>query len=256
MTKPAALATSTGRWTWPVVTDDNVGHHPRGVGEWTPAGADDDTAHLGVATHLAGDAVGATDPVVVLGGVDGSGDAAAIVLNAAGAIVVATAPVLGAIHGSVVTLPAASLTIATNTQVNPTVVTTTENHGLANGDSVTISGSNSNPVIDGVRIVTVTGLKTFTVPVNVTTTPGTAGTVTVAPRPVPATPLADRTSLLVQARSANSVAVFVGDDTVTPATGIELLPGVALQRDYADTVELYACAAVAGQVVAILEETA
>ena len=155
--------------------------------------------------------------------------------------------------------PGGAEQIVSSTQASPTEVTTLDNHGLTNGDTIfftTSTTANAALTAAPQQVVTVTGLKTFTVPVNVTTTPGTAGTVTVAPRPVPATPLADRTSLLVQARSANSVAVFVGDDTVTPATGIELLPGVALQRDYADTVELYACAAVAGQVVATLEETA
>lgn len=89
MTKPSSLTTSDGRKSWPVVTDDNVGHYSRGVGEWTPTSADDKTAHLGVATHLAGDAVGATDPVVLLGAVDDAGDAAPVVLDAAGALPVA-----------------------------------------------------------------------------------------------------------------------------------------------------------------------
>ena len=69
MTKPASLTTSDGRKTWPLVGDDNVGRHPRGIGVWTPEGADDDTAHLGVATHLGGDRVYVADPVVLAGGV-------------------------------------------------------------------------------------------------------------------------------------------------------------------------------------------
>ena len=78
MTKPSSLTTSDGRKTWPVVGDDNVGRHVRGIGDFTPAGADDHTSHLGVATHLAGDAVTATAPVVLLGVVDAAGDVAAM----------------------------------------------------------------------------------------------------------------------------------------------------------------------------------
>ena len=65
------------------------------------------------------------------------------------------------------------LTISANTLANPTVITT-ERHHLATGDSVTISGSNSIPVIDGTHTVTVISDTTFSVPVNVTTA-GSAG---------------------------------------------------------------------------------
>ncbi len=60
-------------------------------------------------------------------------------------------------------------------QANPTVVTSAA-HGLETGDNVTISGSNSTPSLNGDHEVTVTGVNTFTVPVNVTVA-GTAGTV-------------------------------------------------------------------------------
>jgi len=66
-------------------------------------------------------------------------------------------------------------TITANSLANPTVVTATA-HGFESGDNVTIAGSNSTPTIDGARVVTVTGVNTFTVPVNVTVA-GTAGTV-------------------------------------------------------------------------------
>jgi len=68
----------------------------------------------------------------------------------------------------------ASGSITANSQANPTVVTSTA-HGLQTGDKVTITGSNSTPVIDGLRTVTVTDADHFTVPVNVTVA-GTAGT--------------------------------------------------------------------------------
>lgn len=51
---------------------------------------------------------------------------------------------------------------------NPTVVTTFRRHGLTTGDSVTLSGTNSTPSIDGTRTATVTGEFTYTVAVNVT----------------------------------------------------------------------------------------
>lgn len=62
----------------------------------------------------------------------------------------------------------------TNTLANPTVVTSTD-HGLVTGERILVSGSNSTPALVGPYIVTVTGVNTFTVPVNVTVA-GTAGT--------------------------------------------------------------------------------
>lgn len=66
-------------------------------------------------------------------------------------------------------------TIIANTLANPTVVEVTA-HQLETGDHVLIASSNSDPVIDGAQIVTVTDADHFTVPVNVTTA-GTAGTI-------------------------------------------------------------------------------
>jgi len=65
------------------------------------------------------------------------------------------------------------LTISANTLANPTVLTT-ERHHLDTGDTVTITGSNSTPTINGTHIVTVISATTFSIPVNVTTA-GTAG---------------------------------------------------------------------------------
>ena len=50
-------------------------------------------------------------------------------------------------------------------------------HGLSTGHKVVITNSNSNPSINGTQPVTVLSDTTFSVPVNVTTTAGTAGTV-------------------------------------------------------------------------------
>ncbi len=60
-------------------------------------------------------------------------------------------------------------TITSSSIANPTVITTTANHGLTTGETVTIAGHTSvTPAIDGDHVVTVTGLTTFTIPVNVT----------------------------------------------------------------------------------------
>jgi hypothetical protein len=67
-------------------------------------------------------------------------------------------------------------TITSISATNPTTVTVAA-HGLATGDQVTITGSNSTPSIDGAWTVTVTGANTFTIPVAVTVA-GTTGTVT------------------------------------------------------------------------------
>lgn len=56
---------------------------------------------------------------------------------------------------------------------NPTVVTSTA-HGLVTGDRITFYATNSTPVIDGERTVTVINPNTFSVPVNVTVL-GTSG---------------------------------------------------------------------------------
>lgn len=57
--------------------------------------------------------------------------------------------------------------VTENSIANPTVISTTA-HGLASGDSVDISGSNSTPTIDGTHVVTVIDENRFSVPVNVT----------------------------------------------------------------------------------------
>ena len=65
------------------------------------------------------------------------------------------------------------LTIASSTVANPTVITT-ERHHLDTGDTVTITGSNTTPTINGTHTVTVISPTTFSIPVNVTNA-GTAG---------------------------------------------------------------------------------
>lgn len=54
---------------------------------------------------------------------------------------------------------------------------TSVGHQLISGQTVTISGSNSNPIVDGSFLVTVLSPDTFTIPVQIAT-PGTSGTFT------------------------------------------------------------------------------
>ena len=61
---------------------------------------------------------------------------------------------------------------------NPTIVTTSTPHGLQNNRIVTISGSNSLPLVNDTYPVTVLSPTTFSIPVNVIYTEGTTGTFT------------------------------------------------------------------------------
>jgi hypothetical protein len=124
-------------------------------------------------------------------------------------VVFSTAPTVA---GSARTAPID--TISSNTVAAATVVTTTLAHGLLTGDTVTITGSNSTPSINGVRTVTVLSTTTFSIPVTVTTA-GSAGTVT------PATLVGGGLiglSAAVISPSRTSATVTVNTASVTPAT--------------------------------------
>ncbi len=69
-----------------------------------------------------------------------------------------------------------SIAITAISAANPAVVTTAVAHGFASGQTVTISGSDSTPSIDGNQVVTVIDPTHFSVLVNVTTA-GSAGAV-------------------------------------------------------------------------------
>lgn len=58
--------------------------------------------------------------------------------------------------------------------------------------------------------------------------------------------------VLVQADPANVAAVFVGDSSVTIATGIELLPHASTWIACGDPSAIFCCAGVAGQKVRVL----
>jgi hypothetical protein len=96
------------------------------------------------------------------------------VMLSAGKVTVASSGSLTGVDGG---LQGLALTISGNSAANPTVITTSVAHGLVTGDSVSISGSNSTPSIDGDWPVTVLSGTTFSIPVNVSVA-GTAGTAT------------------------------------------------------------------------------
>ena len=67
-------------------------------------------------------------------------------------------------------------TITSITAATPAVITTSAAHGLATGDLVSISGSNSGQTVNGIRTVTVVNSTSFSVPVdNTTGNSGSAG---------------------------------------------------------------------------------
>jgi len=149
------------------------------------------------------------------------------------------------------------------------VVTTTANHGLRSGETVTIAGGNSTVSIDGARVVTVTGLTTFTVPVDTSggASAGTAGTVATPATPIPV-PLAGRATMLVQTWEGNTAAVLLGHSATaftaraygaTPAAtdGCPiLLANQSIPISLAAAVVLYARSTIAGQWVGTSEVAA
>ena len=100
-------------------------------------------------------------------------------------------------------------TITANTAASPSVVTTAAAHGLVTGNSVTITGSNSTPIINGTFVVTVLSATTFSIPVTVTTA-GTTGTVS--------GPSQLGLSAPVLSADRKSVTVTVSTVSVIPAT--------------------------------------
>jgi hypothetical protein len=77
-------------------------------------------------------------------------------------------------------LKARTLEIASISEANPTVITTSQPHSLISGTTYTIVGTTTTPDVNGARVVTVTGPTTFTIPITVTagqtTAAGTIGT--------------------------------------------------------------------------------
>jgi hypothetical protein len=74
-----------------------------------------------------------------------------------------------------------SVNITSSSTANPTVITAASAHGLISGDIVTIAGHSSTPDINGEHVITWLSTTTFSIPVNVSSGGGAAGTITSTP---------------------------------------------------------------------------
>ena len=121
-------------------------------------------------------------------------------------------------------------------------MTTTGNMPIGADGGLLISGSTALPVTPG-------GLAG-----SIVQTVTSVGASAVA---IPATPLANRSSILVQAPASNTLNIYLGAATVTAdetATGgIKLLPGQSIPLNLAAGVVLYARSTSTGQHVVTLE---
>ena len=127
-------------------------------------------------------------------------------------------------------------TITANSLANPTVITTSAAHGFFSGQTVTISGANSNPTINGTYTVTVTDSTHFTIPVNVNVAAGTAGTATMTPgaaglrgyMSAPFIVWGDRTSLVLSLQDSPDHITFTDKIAFTSISG----PGTTATSEY------------------------
>lgn len=124
----------------------------------------------------------------------------------AGAYGLPTPTALGATQSVTAITATTAKTISANSLANPTIVTTSTVHGLTTADTVTITGSNSTPSINGVWPVIVIDTTHFSVPVNCSVA-GTAGTVQ--------TPAIVQTSG-VHGLATGSQAILLGTNATTP----------------------------------------
>jgi hypothetical protein len=129
-------------------------------------------------------------------------------------------------YGTVATNPASDIgtlrpggveQIVSSTQASPTEVTTLDNHGLTSLDRIFFTASTTaNAALTATpqQVVTVTGLKTFTVPVNCGVAGATAGAYDVSIRSTPTTPAA---APLINAGRVHGLRV--GDTVTIVASG-------------------------------------
>jgi hypothetical protein len=105
--------------------------------------------------------------------------------------------------------------ITSSSTANPAVITTPENHNLTTADTVTISGVTGNDAINGTFVVTVTGVKTFTLDGQTGAAgAGTGGTLT----------LGNNTAQGVM--NSRRAYLIPGDDTVS----LKFLEGITTQN--------------------------
>ena len=114
--------------------------------------------------------------------------------------------------------PGGSLVIVGNTIANPTIVTTLCPHGLSTGDTVFWTASTASVPLLTVtpqQVVTVLSPTTFSIPVNVTGGPGTAGAYDISILSVPLTPPGSPAVF----NCGSATGLRVGDTVTIVATG-------------------------------------
>jgi hypothetical protein len=112
------------------------------------------------------------------------------------------------------------------TTANPGVVTTTVPHGFATGDTVTIAGVVGAPEANGTWTVTVLSDNTFSIPVNVTDTWTSGGTVTHSTGQSWETSLRSQRLFVDPGTNQLYLYYITASSTATPVTGGQL--GVAV----------------------------
>jgi hypothetical protein len=181
-------------------------------------------------------------------------------------VVTVTAPTTFSVP--VLVLTGQTFNILSASVASPTVITTTEPHLLLAGTTdLTIAGTDTTPVLDGVKTCTYIDATTFSIAVEVTDAgtgstgtanygrAGTEGTAVIEAVPVPGVPLTGRASLLVQ--NVGTGTAYLGSSSVTAdeaiTGGVQLLAGQSISLDLAEGTELYCAAAVATVKLVALE---
>ena len=115
--------------------------------------------------------------------------------------------------------PGGAEQIVSSTTASPTEVTTLDNHGLTNGDTIFFTASTTaNAALTAApqQVVTVTGLKKFTVPVNCGVAGATAGAYDVSILSIPVTDTPAAAPLINCGRAHG---LRVGDTVTIAASG-------------------------------------
>jgi Putative DnaT-like ssDNA binding protein len=114
-----------------------------------------------------------------------------------------------------------ALGIASSSVASPSNITTIAPHGFTSGQSVTITGhTGSTPALAGPYVITVTGARTFTIPVNVTVA-GSGGSVTNPSVPtIPVLPYGIQAATYAQAKFLLSNATMLDDAQTREARGL------------------------------------
>lgn len=137
-----------------------------------------------------------------------------------------------------------AIAITSSSIANPTVITTTTPHGLVTGEVILITGHTSTPTLNGGAgfAVTVTGLSTFTIPVNVTVGGGATGSFIKVSTPSSVWVL-HPTDLNLDGGTSYSILGLHSDDNVTYSTAVTFTnvtaAGVAQRQTLATQTKRY-----------------